>query len=320
MNQETYNNLIVKQLSEGLTIEEAELLNSWLKEDPSHGATKERLTKAWNQADLYKKDIKVNEAEAWKKVAGRLKKETKLVPLWKRPWVAAASVVLLLGMSWILFQNQEPTFLEYATSVGEKRLINLSDGSIVTLNENSNLTFSDKPQARLVSLKGEAFFEVQHEPSRPFSVENRKTKTTVLGTVFNVNGSGKEETVVSLLEGKIAFEADGVEQVVLAPGESVNYNLGSKTLKKSSSKNENETAWKTKQLKFENEKITKVIQTIEAYFDKSIKLILDKEECRFTGTFDNPKYAEIIEVLKFTYDLEYKAGKTTDQIQIKSCK
>jgi len=320
MNQEAYKNLVIKQLSEGLTAKEEEDLKRWLSEDPEHTNIQAQLVKAWNHSDLYKSDVKVDEVADWEKISRRLKKEVKLVPLWRRPWVAAASVLLLFGMSWFLIQNQEPTILEFATSVGETKMINLPDGTVVSLNEKSSLAFTNGAKARLVSLKGEAFFEVAHEPTRPFSVDNKGTKTTVLGTKFNIDGSQEGETVVSLLEGQIAFDAKGLEQQILAPGEIINYKHQTKEVQKTVSKTKNAIAWKTKRLAFDNEKITIVIQTIEDYFDKRIELILDKEECRFTGTFDNPKYAEIIEVLEFTYDMNYKAGNPIDQIHIKNCK
>lgn len=320
MNTEHYKQLIIQQLSGGISEEQEAELGHWLKAHPDHQEEQVRLAKAWKHSDLYKANIEVDQAGAWNTIAAQLPKERKIIPIWKRKWAVAASILIVISLGWFVLQQSTPELMQYATAEGETQIINLPDGSIVSLNENSQLSYQEAKQQRLVELSGEAFFEVSHDPENPFSVLNKTSKTTVLGTKFNIDGSSESQTKVSLIEGKISFEVGQEEQIILAPGEELSYDHNLKALVQDQAIDNNLLSWKTKTLKFENEKITKVIQTLEDYFDKEIELTLDTEDCRFTGSFNDPKYEEIIEVLKFTFELDFIKGTAKDQIHIHNCK
>ena len=73
-------------------------------------------------------------------------------------------------------------------------------------------------------------------------------------------------------------------------------------------------------LKKKNTKITTVIETINQYFDKDVKLTLKDSTCLFTGNFDNPNYDQVLEVLKFTYDLNVENKNNTSRLIINKCK
>lgn len=97
----------------------------------------------------------------------------------------------------------------------------LSDGSKVWLNVGSSITFPTAfiGKERVVEMEGEAYFEVSHNPLRPFRVKNGDITVNVLGTHFNVNGyrdNGKEK--VTLLEGSVIVQRKGVSKA-LKPGQ-----------------------------------------------------------------------------------------------------
>lgn len=82
----------------------------------------------------------------------------------------------------------------------------LADGSAVTLNACSELRIPNASHARrreVRLVRGEAFFEVAHDASAPFTVETDDVSVEVLGTKFNVNAYDKEVTTVYLKEGKV---------------------------------------------------------------------------------------------------------------------
>ncbi|MDE1914462.1 MAG: FecR domain-containing protein [Sphingomonadales bacterium] len=79
----------------------------------------------------------------------------------------------------------------HTTGIGETRDLSLPDGSHVALNSDSALEVAYTPQRRLLKLRrGEAFFDVAHNPARPFDVEVGDTTLRALGTAFNVRDRG----------------------------------------------------------------------------------------------------------------------------------
>lgn len=108
----------------------------------------------------------------------------------RRQWFAgglvlAASLVLAVLLSPGL--DLRPDQQLYQTRIGEQLVVDLADGSQVTLNTNSQLSVKfEGEQRRLELTRGEAFFDVQRDESRPFVVEAGDAQVTVLGTAFNI--------------------------------------------------------------------------------------------------------------------------------------
>jgi len=129
-------------------------------------------------------------------------------------WVAVAAsagfcVVVLC--TYLLLRH-----LSYSTSVGEERIVNLEDGTRVSLNASTQITVNfDKAQRRIDLVEGEAFFEVAHHPQRPFIVVAGGNRVTALGTTFAVRYE-RDRTAVTLIEGKVS-----VASVELLRGEPI---------------------------------------------------------------------------------------------------
>lgn len=127
--------------------------------------------------------------------------------------VAAAAAVLLI-LTGLFFSRSaiwnaiSPVHqLETITVHAERRQLLLPDGSRVWLSPNSKLIYPDKFREgnRVVSLDGEAFFEVAHDVRHPFIIQSGKVNTRVLGTSFNISAYPKQtELSVTLVTGKVA--------------------------------------------------------------------------------------------------------------------
>lgn len=133
-------------------------------------------------------------------------------------WGAAAAVTLLLGVGWMLFRPgaSDPAYrervahsalrlVETANATGKPLTISLSDHSTVVLQPGSRLSYPPRfgPEKREVYLSGEGFFEVTHNPARPFVVYAHELATKVLGTSFRVKALGNE-VVVEVRTGKVS--------------------------------------------------------------------------------------------------------------------
>jgi transmembrane sensor len=143
----------------------------------------------------------------------------------QRRWlgaVAAALVASVLAIAGIYYGlGWHPGSREFSTALGEQRVVELDDGSVVHLNTQSRLEvrFSDtKRDIRL--LTGEALFKVHHDVSRPFRVLTSDAAIQALGTEFNVYRR-EEGTTVSVLEGRVSVVSGSVssKSQVTAPSD-----------------------------------------------------------------------------------------------------
>ncbi|WP_298329040.1 FecR family protein [Asticcacaulis sp.] len=132
----------------------------------------------------------------------------------------AAAIVVVVGGG-IYAVNLRPVV--YETQKGEQRSVSLADTSKVTLNTDTKLSVRYSHNRRYVQLeRGEAVFQVAHDPSRPFVVETRNQRVTALGTVFLVR-SDPTEMQVALFSGKVELrakqEVSAANGMILKPGE-----------------------------------------------------------------------------------------------------
>ncbi|WP_020597183.1 FecR family protein [Spirosoma panaciterrae] len=143
---------------------------------------------------------------------------------WQRStWRWAASIALLIGISWFVWRNYDShsvTYRDLVASVndqqpliervndGEKPLrISLEDGSAITLTKHSKISYPSHftKDRRRVLLSGEAFFDIAKDPSRPFYVYANELVTKVLGTSFWVRAYEQDKQVlVNVRTGRVS--------------------------------------------------------------------------------------------------------------------
>jgi len=209
--------------------ETAGFWESWMKENPDR---REELDEA--RALLYvlaEKELHIGAEELDERVQGMLgrvrehvpRTQARMRPVFYRYFGIAASVCLMAGLAWLgyRFMEEEPgnpgksTGMHYNAKGSVVRFnrtarpvtILLEDSSVVTLAPESELTFAEKfaPEKREVHLKGEAFFQISHNPNRPFLVKTKELVTRVLGTSFTVRSFEKDpDASVSVKTGRVS--------------------------------------------------------------------------------------------------------------------
>ncbi|UCS91873.1 FecR domain-containing protein [Echinicola marina] len=169
-----------------------------------------------------------------------------------------------------------------AVPAGKTIKVKFSDGTNAWLNAQSSVSFlaNFDEQQRKVSLKGEGFFEVQHEASRPFIVDTEQSSVKVLGTKFNVKSfKGKATTV--LLEGKVEL-SQNQEKVILKPGEGAEAD-GFK-LKKEAVDVAGAVAWKNGLFLFEKAALSEVLDEISRWYGVRLNGNVDElNDRKFSG-------------------------------------
>lgn len=196
------------------TESDANSLDAWLNESIDHQVAFYRLEFGWERTARL---------SALRSALPR-KAKTKT-----RDWVgqlklmAAVIAVATLCAGGVYQYVLAPKGMTYATSIGGRKILTLPDGSEIELNTNTTVRIAADDTGRKVWLtKGEAFFQVNHDAARPFTVMVGDHKITDLGTKFLVRRQS-DGMIVSLIEGSARVEslaADAKAQVAeLKPGD-----------------------------------------------------------------------------------------------------
>jgi transmembrane sensor len=122
---------------------------------------------------------------------------------WARGVAVSLFLAVVVAGAWYTISSRS---LAYRTAVGGTETVPLSDGSVVTLNTDTEIRVALTRTARTVSLDGEAFFEVAKDPVRPFVVDVGNERVTAVGTKFFVRREG-ESVRVAVIEGHVLVEA-----------------------------------------------------------------------------------------------------------------
>lgn len=248
---------------------------------------------------------------------------------------AVAGVVFLYwgaGESAFEMKNAFSSAQLYHTTAGQRRNITLNDGTEVWLNADSRLICSsdfDTGSERAVSLSGEAYFKVAHNPSRPFIIHTEKLNVKVLGTELNIEAyPGERKEVAALIRGSIevSLRADPKREIILKPNEKItvlnNALMSQNTLpvkKNNLGQKKNkfvvaplstdplldsgtvETAWMEGKLVFRDESFGNLAAQMERWYNVQIHFTNDSlKDYRFTGIFSTETISEALHALQLT--------------------
>ena len=312
MCKETISAALDKYYDGKSTLEEEDHLFDLLNQDDLD----EAFFHDRDQFNFFRQERKVNLSENFdnKLESVILNYEEKPAPRfdYTKNWLSIAAVLLLtVGLTWWFYSSNSTVWLETVSQNNVQKELTLSDNSQVSLNDNSQVIYSEKfADKREIHFQGEGFFDITHDPKRPFLIHTENTLVEVLGTSFNIRNYADESTmVVSVVSGKVAFSSiqNGLqEKIFLLKGEQGIYNKETNLIYKSAAK-PNQIAWKTKKLTFDNALMRNVIRDLERYYD--IGITADNEaflNCHFKGNFDNAKFDTVLDVLEYSMGISYE--------------
>jgi len=215
-------------------------------------------------------------------------------------WYRSAAAIFIIGLSALFYlsrsgitESQEVKLISEKSKTIDKparRFINLPDGSSVILNENSNLKISDSfgtNNKREVYLQGEAYFDITHNPTKPFIVHTGKIITTVLGTAFNIKMSSVDKKVIiTVTRGKVKVGDNEKTYNVIVPDEQVVFYESISQHVKKPVKAEKFIEWTNGDIYFDDVSIKDVAKQLQDRFDVSIVFSNEQiKSCKFSATF-----------------------------------
>lgn len=234
-----------------------------------------------------------------------------------RPFAWAAGFVLamagILAVTQLSIKPFARSPARYATAAGERLTATLPDGSHVTLNSGSELRLAfHEPERRVRLLRGQAFFEVAKDSTRPFVVEAAGRRFVALGTVFDVRIDG-HQVLLTMLEGSVRLEPRmPSSEAALAPltaGEQLRID-GAEVATVRTADAEKVTSWRRGQVIFEGTRLAEAIAEINRYSDVQIELADPKlADLKISGAFATGRPALFVEALTSYFPIEsHEAG------------
>lgn len=210
--------------------------------------------------------------------------------------------------------NREISYREISAPYGKQTTVTLKDCTIVMLNAGSSFRYPENfdDTIRKVFLKGEAYFSVARDSTKPFIIETRRTRTRVLGTQFNLRDFGSEaQASITLKEGSVSFsEKSSNKTVNLAP----NFRavLSGGNLKINHVSVDSFPNWKEGSLDFDNVPLAEAMAEVERLYALHVKLespALGK--LRIKGSFKKMPVGQLMEDISFLLNTKYRTQKNT---------
>jgi len=249
-----------------------------------------------------------------KKLLNKTSEAPKRIQLNKWIRVAAMFILPLLtaaGMYFYMSRNEASKApLVVAVERGQKANITLPDGSKVWLNSQSKLTYSSdfNIKKRELQLDGEAYFEVAHNPQKPFVVRSNDMAVEALGTTFGVKAYDEDKLISSILmQGKVRVTTpDGA--AILLPNDRIMYDKTKRRKALSKVTNATDfTGWIHNELRFENESLGDIAKTIQRIYNVEVVFASEKlKNQRFTGTINNNSLESVLNIISLTSPVSFQ--------------
>jgi len=274
---------------------EREAFARWLAADKRHAHEYQVMLEIWQTADLLPRNATVIDFNPPARQVARPRN-------WRPTACAAAIALLVLPLAgWVGWeQGWLPNHYQHFEAGNQAQTVQLSDGSSVQLNLNSELTYLNYKDRRQVTLKrGEAFFKVQHDSAHPFIVRAGHGQTRVTGTQFNV-WKYQDQVKVTLVEGSVLVSSDGNSGGYrLGPGMQASYRTGDFEPQLAESDDySNSLAWRSGKLVLDNLSLDQALPVINRYLAAPL-LLADAStgRIRISGVYNTNEVARLVDNL-----------------------
>ena len=283
-------------------------LERWIDDDEDRVHLVEGLNRVWDGIGAIGD---MPEVRRWRVEASRSGARTAWTVSHGHLALAASFLLTIaLGAMLLVYLSQRRvTGREFASAIGQRRELALSDGSHIMLDAASRVVISYRSDERVVRLvTGQARFRVAHDPDRPFRVGVADEEVRALGTDFNI-ANVESQLSISLMTGSVLISR--IEEhpilfglrrittkrpiVTLKPGEQLERN-GNNRPRVSPFNPQIVNAWQSGQIVFEDLPLHQAVALANRYSPRQIELDPHLPVIRLSGVFkagDGAPFAEV---------------------------
>lgn len=314
MNQE----LILNYITGNCSSYEAEQIRAWIEADPSN---KSEFIRLKNLYALSNSETTVTDVtREYKNISRKLGFERhRIIRLFAQTARYAAVAAIVFATAWYMFvyqpgqarKNTELVCHEIVVPKGQTSEFMFEDGTRVWINSGSSLRLpaSQNPASREVFLEGEAYFEVEKNPERPFIVHTSALDIKVLGTSFNIQAySDLPNLETTLVEGRVEIlNKNQVKLAELKKGEVLNFSKSTKSGKIEHVDTAPYYAWRDGKLVFKDKPLGEIALQLERWYNVEIAFADDAiRNFRFSGTIlRNKPFDQVLQAIKLTAPIRY---------------
>jgi len=274
--------------------------DAWLQASLAHRIAYLRLEDAWHFADRLSA-LKLTQPITRENHTGRFK--------FARNAIAACLVIgagLLAARSYMT----TPAEKAYATSIGDSKRLTLADGTQIELNTDTRVRIDHDGDTRKVWLdRGEAYFQVKHDPAHPFVVMANGHRLLDIGTKFLVRRD-QEKLHVSVLEGKVQYDpqANSHSPILLAPGDVLTATKDSVSVNRAGTTEiVNALGWRSGVITLDNTTLADAVSEFNRYSRRHVVIgDPDVARLRIMGTFQAGNADAFVAVAQDIFKLHVK--------------
>ena len=213
---------------------------------------------------------------------------------------------------------------EFFAPEGQISEFKLSDGTHVWLNSGTRIKvpLSFNAKNRILSMEGEAFFQVTKDPLHPFYVNTKELSVKVMGTSFNVSAYASEKnSEITLIEGQVGIkEIDGERLAKLLPGQQLVYEKATGVKLKREVDIMPYEAWRDGKMIFKDRTLEYISERLERWFNVEIHFNdQNVSHMKFTGTIlKNKPLSQVLEIITLSapirFDIKVKPNEKNEVI------
>ncbi|MDN5284697.1 MAG: hypothetical protein JWR38_971 [Mucilaginibacter sp.] len=313
MMMETIDELLAKYMLGEAKPADIEAIDKWILANKHNLKYFTHFKLIWETSAVLKIESNIDVEKAWEEFKELAEKNNnpsaiirQLYP--QKRWLRTAAIwISFFGIAGLLYAILHPgkmVMLALLTT-NQVRIDTLMDGSVITLNKNSALYYSDRFQGntREVKLhKGEAFFNIAPDKSKPFLIRVNDVLIKVTGTSFNVKNT-RENTEVIVKSGIIQVTRRKVTMKLNA-GEKLNINYRTDELKKELNTDELYNYYYTHQFVLNNTPLWRIAEVLNEAYNVNM-VVPDKKmaNCTLNTTFRDGPLDDILNVIEQTLNV-----------------
>jgi len=322
MEENTQNNDYIRNFLDGVyTKDEAGKMLDLVKKDPENEDLSQIISEVWDETAYISPSESLQERLKYEKEAHEIintikdkNRTRKIHPYLRKISLATASVaaILILALGIHYFKNwydiNNITYITETTTYGDKKTLQLPDGTTVYLNACAKIIYPDRfvEDMRQVQLEGEAYFDVKRNEEKPFIVKTHAFDVKVLGTEFDIKAyKGDEIISVNVESGKVQVDMPDA-MVRLGAKEQVEINTITADYYKY--KDDTEVAvWRSGSLRFNRTPIKDVAKELERTYNYQISFRSGQEFSNLiTGEHTNKDLIAVLNSIEFTSGIHYR--------------